>query len=122
MFFKPPRDTKKIFWTQHAKEKMAFYGLSASRLLRVLTNPKRKEEGIAPGTVAQMVPALIKRDRQGRQTWRSEIWLMYEPLKGGAMRIITAWRYPGISPAREAIPIPDDIIEELKKEKLIQTK
>ena len=28
--------------------------------------------------------------------------------------IITAWRYPGVSPIREAIPIPNDILEELK--------
>ena len=28
--------------------------------------------------------------------------------------IITAWRYPGKSPVREAIPMPADILEELK--------
>jgi hypothetical protein len=98
---------------------MQFYGLSAQRVLRVLANPRRKEEGIAPGTVAQMVPALIKRDKEGHQTWKSEIWIMFEPLKNGAVKIITAWRYPGISPIRDEIPIPQDIIEELKDENLI---
>ena len=37
---------------------------------------------------------------------------MYQKV-GRKKRIITAWRYPGKSPLREVIPIPDDIREEL---------
>ena len=33
------------------------------------------------------------------------------------IKIITAWRYPAISPKRDRIPIPDEIIRELKYEK-----
>ena len=29
-------------------------------------------------------------------------------------KIITAWRYPGISPIGEPIPIPDDILAEIE--------
>ena len=41
-----------------------------------------------------------------------EIWLMYQDTKD-LRKIISAWRYPGISKPGEAIPIPDDIREEL---------
>ncbi len=45
----------------------------------------------------------------------TEIWLMYQQF-GQKKRIISAWRYPGISPQGEPVPIPEDIVEELKKE------
>ena len=73
---------------------------------RVLKNPKRSEVGIAPGTVALMQPESLKKKP-------SEIWLMYQKV-GSKKRIITAWRYPGKSPIRGMIPIPDDILQELK--------
>ena len=42
-----------------------------------------------------------------------EIWLMYKDVKkqseGNIRKIISAWRYPGISKPGEAIPIPEDI-------------
>jgi len=44
---------------------------------------------------------------------------MYQQI-GQKKRIISAWRYPGISPKGEPVPIPDDIVEELKKEKLFR--
>jgi len=34
--------------------------------------------------------------------------------------IITAWRYPGVSPVRDQIPIPRDIIEELRAEGVLK--
>lgn len=95
-----------ILWTKHSKSKMQYYRLSESRLKRVLNNPKRKELGIASGTVAVMQPT-------GSKKHPTEIWLMYQNLKGGKMRIITAWRYPGKSPIRGPIPIPKEILEEL---------
>jgi len=37
---------------------------------------------------------------------------MYKKEKG-VIKVITAWRYPGKSPEREAPPVPDDIRKEL---------
>jgi hypothetical protein len=39
---------------------------------------------------------------------------------GGKIIIITAWRYPGISPIREEIPIPAEILKELKEEGVLK--
>ncbi|MBZ9569710.1 hypothetical protein KJA16_02195 [Patescibacteria group bacterium] len=107
MFFKAPKNSKKISWTKHVEEKMKFYQLSERRLKRLFRNPKRIEKGIVPGTIAIMQPA-------GTKKHPTEIWLMYQKL-GKKMRIITAWRYPGISPIREAPPIPEDILKFLWK-------
>ncbi len=99
MYFKPPRNSEEIIWTRHAVAKMRQYGLSESRLKRLLKNPKRREKGIVRETIALMQPAETKRP--------TEIWLMYQ-LSGRKKNIITAWRYPGISPKKE-VPIPEDI-------------
>jgi len=106
MEFKIPKNTEKISWTSHSIGKMRYYGLSEARLKRVLNNPKRKELGIAPGTVAIM-------QSTGSKKHPTEIWLMYQNLKKGKIRIITAWRYPAKSPIRGPIPIPPEILEEL---------
>lgn len=106
MFFKEPKNTKEIYWTRHVKEKMQYYGLSEGRLRRILKSPKRQEKGIAPKTVALMQPAGTKKP--------NEIWLMYQQA-GQKKRIISAWRYPGISAQGEPIPIPEDILDILKK-------
>ena len=90
---------------------MIFYGLSAERIKRTMRNPQRTEKEVAPNTVAAMQPA-------GTAKKPTEIWTMYQK-KGNKKIIITAWRYPGISPIRERIPIPSDIIEELKKEGIL---
>ena len=112
---------KKLFWTEHAKIKMRQYSPSKSKLLRVLSNPKRKEKGIVPKTIALMQPVSRKKRpsppkfceaKFGRV---SEVWLMYQD-KGSLRKIITAWRYPGKSPIREEIPIPEDIKRELEHE------
>jgi len=114
MKFKLPQDTERVSWTKHVKEKMRFYRLSESRLRRLLRNPKRQETGIAPGTIAVMQPA-------GSKKHPTEIWLMYQTInqkskiKNQKLRIITAWRYPGASPIREAPPIPEDISQEIGK-------
>jgi hypothetical protein len=114
-FFKEPKNSQNISWTKHAKEKMRFYQLSESRLKRVLRNPKRIEKGIAPNTIAIMQPA-------GTKKHPTEIWLMYQikwfkvkGLKSKVIRIISAWRYPGISPIGEPPPIPEDILKDLKE-------
>lgn len=125
MFLKEPKNTESIFWTSHVKKKMLYYRLSENRLKRVLRNPKRKEEGIAPKTIAVMQPA-------GSKKHPTEIWLMYQILKsksplfahnknqkskvkGQKLRIISAWRYPGRSPVGKPPPIPEDILQELEK-------
>jgi len=107
MFLKEPQNTKEIYWTRHVKEKMRYYGLTEGRLRRILKSPKRREKGIAPRTIALMQPAGTKKP--------TEIWLMYQQISQ-RKRMISAWRYPGISPKGEPIPIPEDILEELKKE------
>jgi len=106
MRLKIPKNTERISWTNHSIDKMRYYGLSEARLKRVLNNPKRKELGIAPGTVAIMQSA-------GSKKHPTEIWIMYQNLKGGKIRIITAWRYPAKSPIQGPIPIPPEILEEL---------
>lgn len=45
---------KKIHWTDHAELKMRQYGLSKSKLMKLIHKPERKERGIAPGTTAIM--------------------------------------------------------------------
>lgn len=115
MNFKFPKNDEKYIWTNHVGRKMMFYGLSADRIKRVIRVPKRSEKGIAPGTIAVMQPTTSKKP--------SEVWVMYAEsaklkVKDSKQRkiIITAWRYPGVSPIRDEIPIPADILEELKRE------
>jgi len=112
MRFNLPKNTARFYWTIHSISKMRQYGLSESRVKRVINNPRRKEVGIAPGTIAVMQPNSLKHSY--------EFWAMYQPTvdhpKGGQqqkLRIITAWKYPGKSPIRGPIPIPPDILEEL---------
>lgn len=78
---------KLIHWTNHGKMKMMFYGLSESRIKRILRSPKRIEEGVAPETVAMMQPA-------GTLKNPYEIWVMMEDTKN-QRKIISAWKYPG---------------------------
>jgi hypothetical protein len=113
-----------FYWTEHAKIKMRQYRLSEARVKRVLRFPKRIEVGIAPGTTAVMQPA-------GSKQHPYEIWVMW--FLAGArdkteafnnkknfnfnkqIKIISAWRYPGVSPIHEPPPIPDDVLEMIKK-------
>ena len=120
--FKLPKDDSKYEWTNHVKEKMLYYGISSSLIKRIVRFPKRKEEGVAPRTTAVMQP-------RGSVKTPQEIWVMYQLRRpkeselrtyGKAiasepkMRIISAWRYPGISPVGKKIPIPDEILQELE--------
>lgn len=92
---------------------MRFYGLSESRVKRVIAHPQRAETGVAPNTTAVMQPITKK----GITT--QEIWVMYQDKKK-QRTIITAWRYPGKSPIRETIPLPGDIREELQRDGYLQ--
>lgn len=106
--FKLPADDRSYAWTRHVKQKMIFYGMPASLIKRIIRHPHRTEEGIAPGTIAVMQKAKTKQAQ--------EYWVMYADVKKPSKkkRIITAWRYPGVSPVREKAPIPQDILEELE--------
>ncbi len=116
---------KKIHWTEHCKMKMRQYGLSKMKLMSLLRKPDRKEEGIATGTTALM--SRCARSGVARQTNNSkfkyqkpagEIWLMYQDNKD-FRKIVSAWRYPGISKPGESIPIPEDIKRELLNKSIV---
>lgn len=101
------KESKEFFWTKNAVGKMIFYSLVPSRIKKIFRAPDRTEEGIAPGTAAAM-------QKVGKGKRQTEIWVMWQKGKGGQKKIIAAWRYPGISPIRE-VPVPPEILEELKK-------
>ena len=92
---------------------MKFYGLTPQRVLRVLRKPDRCQEGVAENCTACMQSLSNK--------VKSEIWLMYitqSKVKNGKLKInhkkiITAWRYPTVSPIQDEIPIPQDILDEI---------
>jgi hypothetical protein len=140
--FKPPKDNDKYRWTMHVVRKMRYYGLSPSRVLRVMRAPERVEEGVVGGTLAGMQTAGSK-----AKPW--EVWVMWRD-EGKALGrtkskvrmtkstfdgspfgirtsafaaprriIITAWRYPGVSPVRGSVPIPSDVLSELELEGLL---
>src|SRR3989344_6950600 len=88
--FNLPKNDSKYHWTQHCIRKMLFYGLTADRVKRIIRNPKRVENGVAENTIAVMVSGLNKNKQ-------SEVWTMYQQ-KGFQKIIISAWRYPGVSP------------------------
>jgi hypothetical protein len=91
--------------------KMQQYGLSEKRILRIIKNPKRKEEGIAPGTIAVM-------QNYGTKKHQKEIWVMYQikeiKSQKSKVKIISAWRYPGKSPIGKPPQIPEDTLRELE--------
>jgi hypothetical protein len=112
---------RKLFWTEHSKIKMRQYGLSKQKLLNILYKPERKEQGIVPGTTAVMKTnkILFKEKKVTiKNAWAKpkrapgEVWLMFKDTKD-FRKIISAWRFPGISKPGEEIPIPEDIKQEL---------
>jgi hypothetical protein len=110
--FKPPKEDSRYSWTAHVWAKMQQYGLSESRIKRIVRFPERTEEGIAPSTIAVMQPS-NPITLNGRRSWKQEIWVMYKVQKGEhRIKVITAWRYPGVSPKRD--PVPAAIIREVQ--------
>ena len=120
MQFRPPKNDNSFIWTKHAVSKMYHYRLSERQCRNLLRNYERQEQGIAPGTLAISRRANTKRP--------TEIWLMYQevgkkvnPIKSrkagissetklfNRVKIISVWRYPGISKKGEPVYIPDDI-------------
>jgi hypothetical protein len=137
------QSTGQYRFTLHAQFKMQQYGLSEQKVRSVIRNPRRREEGIVKDTVAVMQPVSVKRVGD-KDVWKQEIWVMYTLRKSEAipniqylipnkiqkpksgisnflprqMRIISTWRYPGISPKRN--PIPEDILLELEREDVLE--
>ena len=102
---------KEVYWTNHIKGKIKQYGLSQQRIRRVLKSPNRKEVGIAPNTVAVM-------QATGSKKYPTEIWVMFQSINSknkNSINMISAWRYPGISPKGRFPEIPEDAILELEK-------
>ncbi len=98
---------EKYLWTYHARMKMRHYRISESRVKRIVRHPARVEEGIVPDAIAVMQRAESKQ--------YSEIWALYVLARARGkkrIKIITAWRYPGRSPARD--PIPADVLREVR--------
>jgi hypothetical protein len=120
---------KKLVWTEHSKIKMRQYGLSKQKLMSILYKPERREKGIVLGTDAVMrtnkkffnaKQITLKKAWQQPKKAPGEIWIMYKDLPARAgkpqeRRIISAWRYPGVSKPGEEIPVPDDIRVEILK-------
>jgi len=112
---------KKLSWTQHSQIKMKQYGLSKQKLLGILYKPERKEKGIVQGTTAVMKTNKIffnsKKITLSKAWIRpkkapGEIWIMFKDIKKDMVltrKIISAWRYPGISKPGEEVPVPEDI-------------
>jgi hypothetical protein len=108
MFIKFPKDTLQIRWTKHVKNKMSFYRLSESKILRTIRNYSRKQRGLAPNTICYM----MRNDKLKR---KEEVWVMTtdDTAKSGKMTIISTWLYPGTSKIDSEIPIPADILAEI---------
>jgi hypothetical protein len=105
-----------LHFTHHSEYKMRQYALSGQKVRGVIRNPKRREVGIVPKTVAVMQPVSVKTEG-GKETWKQEIWVLYKEEPKGK-KIISAWRYPGISPKRD--PIPSDILRELLDNSILE--
>lgn len=124
------KKTDKYQWTKHSLMKMQYYGLSQQRVTRVIKSPQRIEKGIVEKTIAVMQPASLN-TKNGQKNWSNEIWVMYQirtarnlkqkqneplaiinlPSNQKQFKIISAWRYPGVSPKKD--PIPQEILDEI---------
>lgn len=102
---------KKLEWTIHSKAKMRQYGLTEARVRRVMHSPLRVEVGIAEDTIGLMQPASVRSVKAGKPaSWSHEIWVMIVEQKS-IRRVISAWRYPGVTKPGE--PLPREILQEI---------
>lgn len=112
MLFKFPIDDAQYKWTRHIKDKMLYYGISPQKIKTILKSHDRHEEGVAENT-----HAVMKRNDTSKR--KEEVWVMYaNELKGRGRMLkvfISTWRYPGISKPGKKIPIPDEILAEIKE-------
>lgn len=125
-------------WTQHSEWKMKYYGLSKQKVLGIIRRPDRVEKGIAGNGTIAVMQAVSPKIIDGKKVWRQEVWTMYlkkrkrriqyktddalasndtvarlqkNLFRNEHFTIISAWRYPGISPKNN--PIPDDVLREM---------
>ena len=142
--FKLPKDNEKYRWTNHVVRKMMHYRLTPARVMRIVRAPERLEAGVAQGCVAGMhksgskqkpteIWAMWREEKSETRISKSENARKAHngnhsdfgfrnsdlPGESGRKVIITAWRYPGTSPVRDAVPIPDDVLSELRAEGLL---
>ena len=112
--FRFPRNDSKLLWTNHIVAKMRYYGISEQKIKNIVRSPERKEDGVAPKTVAVMNAVKSKSKPH-------EIWVMYQPAspksknQSSKLILISAWRYPGRSPVGKKIEIPEDVLADIKK-------
>lgn len=129
-------------WTRHSLYKMKQYNLSAQRVSRVIRHPERIEKGIVKNTVAAMQPTSKKikngKNIWNQEVWvmyqcsqKAVVWTdsfpvfenSHSSVRGlfsqnekrnskSKIKIISAWRYPGMSPKKN--PIPNEILREIK--------
>jgi len=121
---------KKLHWTDHSKIKIKQYGLSKQKIMGILRNPERKEKAIVPGLVAAMktnkiyfsqkqitLKQALGYPQTSFKKAPGEIWVMFKDIRtnsGPIRKIISAWRYPGVTNPGEQIPVPEDIKRELE--------
>jgi len=101
----------KYIWTSHALAKMRHYKMSASVVKRIVRHPDRVEESVVEDCIAAM------KLTQSKQY--PEAWVIYKPVKDstksnskGKLKILTSWKYPGISKERNAIP--ENVLKEIR--------
>ena len=99
------RKPKQLHWTSHAKFKMNYYRLSEQKVRSVMHSPKRIEKGIADETIA-----FLKQEGSAKNP--HEIWVMVAD-EGAKRRVISAWRYPGITKPGEGLPA--EILREIQE-------
>jgi hypothetical protein len=86
---------KALYWTLHSRHKMRQYGLSEARVRRILHSPKRIEKGIATRTAACMQTVTGPKRSY-------ELWVMVQDEKS-RRKVISAWRYPGVTKPGEPV-------------------
>jgi hypothetical protein len=109
MQIKIPQNDHKYLWTRHVVCKIFQYAITPNKIKRIINSPARKEEGVAPQTVAVM-------QKKSKREEKGEIWVMYQNV-GSKKRIISTWIYPGVTPKGKEIFVPDEVWMEIEKYK-----
>lgn len=113
---------------------MKQYGISKIKVLNLLHKPERVEQGFVPGTMGMMKTNKLFNNSTFKKNLRldlkvktkfepfkqkkvpGEIWLMYKDTSD-IRKIISVWRYPGVSKPGEEMPLPDDLKIEIMNNK-----
>lgn len=123
-------------WTSHSEFKMKYYRLSKQKVTGIIRRPDRVERGIAGNGTIAVMQTVSPKIVEGKKVWKQEIWTMYQKKRerkskkslvfndnlvvqrlrnhlnaNDCIKIISAWRYPGVSPKNN--PIPEEIFREI---------